>query len=571
MNGWFRRAAAVVLTQALALPGGFLAAGPSGASAEEDARIVHALNRLGYGPRPGDVEKVRALGLEKWIQLQLHPERIDDHALQARLAGYRTLGLSAADLITGYEVPREVKREIQKKRAEMGEDASDEDMARARRELLRENAGSLQQMQGRPRQVVDELQAAKVMRAVYSERQLDEVMVDFWMNHFNVFAGKGPEKFLVGAYERDVIRPHAWGKFEDLLKATAESPAMLFYLDNWLSADPTAAPARAMRGAGFGRRGRFGAFGGRRPQAMPAQARPGQGQGQGQGRKRGLNENYAREIMELHTLGVDGGYTQKDVTEVARCFTGWTIRGLRQDHPEFVFDDRIHDGKDKLVLGHVIKGGGRSEGEKVLHLLATHPSTARFISTKLARRFVADDPPASVVDRAAATFRKTGGDIRAVVAAIVTSPEFLAAPTRAVKVKTPLEFVASAARASGAEVTDARDLARRIGEMGMPLYMQQPPTGYKDTSEAWVSTSGLLARLNLALDLAAGRIRGTALSPAARAPGATDAGTTAAALSARLVPAGLSESTRRTLEGESGLDAARVAGLILGSPEFQRR
>ena len=574
MNGWFHRAAAVVLIQMLALPGGFLAAGPSAASAEEDARIVHALNRLGYGPRPGAVEKVRALGLEKWIQLQLHPERIDDHALQARLAGYRTLGLSAADLIAGYEVPREVKREIQKKRAEMGEDASEEDMARARREFLRvsENAGSLQQMQGRPRQVVEELQAAKVMRAVYSERQLDEVMVDFWMNHFNVFAGKGQEKFLIGAYERDVIRPHAWGKFEDLLKATAQSPAMLFYLDNWLSADPNAAPARMTmaRGAGFGRRGRFGALGGRRPQDMPAQARPGQGQGQGQGRKRGLNENYAREVMELHTLGVDGGYTQKDVTEVARCFTGWTIRGLRQDHPEFVFDDRIHDGKDKLVLGHAIKGGGRGEGEKVLHLLATHPSTARFISTKLARRFVADDPPASVVDRAAATFRKTGGDIRAVVAAIVTSPEFLAAPTRAVKVKTPLEFVASAARASGADVSDARDLARRIGEMGMPLYMQQPPTGYKDTSEAWVSTSGLLARLNLALDLAAGRIRGTALSPAALAP-AADAETTAAALSARLVPAGLSESTRRTLKGESGLDTARVAGLILGSPEFQRR
>src|SRR6266545_2246767 len=263
---WFRRAAAVFLIQALALPG-----------------------------------RVLALGLDKWIQLQLHPERIDDQALQARLAAYRTLGLSVAELISGYEVPREVKREIQKKRAEMGDDASEEDMARTRRELLRvsEHTGALQQMQGRPRQVMEELQAAKVMRAVYSERQLDEVMVDFWMNHFNVFAGKGQEKFLVGAYERDVIRPHAWGKFEDLLKATAESPAMLFYLDNWLSADPNAQPT------GF----------------------------RGRARKRGLNENYAREIMELHTLGVDGGYTQKDVTEVARCFTGWTIKGLREERP----------------------------------------------------------------------------------------------------------------------------------------------------------------------------------------------------------------------------------------------
>ena len=553
MKGWFGRFAAVFLILALALPAGVIAASAPREPADEDARIVHALNRLGYGPRPGDIERVRAIGLEKWIQLQLHPERIDDAAMQSRLAAYRTLGLSVPDLLKGYEVPREVKREIQKKRAEMGEDASEEDMARARRELLRENAGTFQQMQGRPRQVVEELQAAKVMRAVYSERQLDEVMADFWLNHFNVFAGKGPEKFLVGAYERDVIRPHAWGKFEDLLKATAESPAMLFYLDNWLSADPSAAPP-TKRAAGFGRRGRFGAFGGRGPQDMPGRGLPGQGQGQGQGRKRGLNENYAREVMELHTLGVDGGYTQKDVTEVARCFTGWTIRGLRQDDPEFVFDDRIHDGKDKVVLGHVIKGGGRGEGEKVLHILATHPSTARFISTKLARRFVADEPPASVVDRAAATFRKTGGDIRAVVTTILTSPEFLAAETRSVKVKTPLEFVASAVRASGADVTDARDLARRIGEMGMPLYMQQPPIGYKDVSEAWVSTSGLLARLNLALDLAAGRIRG------ANANG-----------SALLVPVALSESTRRTLDAESGLDPARVAGLILGSPEFQRR
>ena len=574
MNGWFGRSVATILIVFLVVAPGVPApsAPPTPAAADEEgARIVHALNRLGYGPRPGEVEKVRAQGLERWISLQLRPERIDDGALQARLQGYRTLGLSVADILSGYEVPREVKREIQKKRAEMVEDGSEEEMAAARRELRREYAGSLKQMQGRPRQVVEELQAAKVTRAVYSERQLDEVMVDFWMNHFNVFAGKGPEKFLVGAYERDVIRPRAWGRFEDLLVATAESPAMLFYLDNWLSADPSARPARGMRGAGFGRRGRFGGKGGtsrRRPQGTAGREMP--EEQQARGRKRGLNENYAREVMELHTLGVEGGYTQKDVTEVARCFTGWTIRGLRQGRPEFAFDERIHDGKDKVVLGQAIKGGGKREGEKVLHILANHPSTARFISTKLARRFVADEPPASVVARATATFRKTGGDIRAVVTTIVTSPEFLAPETRAAKVKTPLEFVASAARAAGAEVKDARELARRIGEMGMPLYMQQPPTGYKDTAEAWVSTSGLLARVNLALDLAAGRIRGVTAGPAALAM-APDAASSVADLSARLVPAGLSASTRRTLEGEGGLDPARMAGLILGSPEFQRR
>jgi uncharacterized protein (DUF1800 family) len=536
---------AVVAIAALVVPT-VTASGPSLAPSDADARIVHALNRLGYGPRPGDVDAVRAMGLERWIERQLHPERIDDGALRARLAGYRTLDLPVAALIEGYEVPREVKREIQKKRAEMaeGSETSGEDAARARREVMQQLGAGMQQMQGRPRQVLEELQAARVVRAVYSQRQLDEVLVDFWMNHFNVFAGKGPEKFLVGAYERDVVRPHAWGRFEDLLKATAASPAMLFYLDNWLSADPDAQGGRTARGRGLLRRGRQPAANPQRPEA--------------QGRKRGLNENYAREVMELHTLGVDGGYTQKDVTEVARCFTGWTIRDLRQGDPRFVFDARIHDGKEKVVLGHRIKGGGQREGEEVLHILATHPATARFISTKLARRFVADDPPPSVVDRAAATFQKTGGDIRAVVAAIVTSPEFQASQARSAKVKTPLEFVASAVRASGADVQDARDLARRIGEMGMPLYMQQPPTGYKDTSEAWVSTSGLLSRLNLALDLAAGRVRGVGVDAARLAPD-------------DLVPSGLSESTRRTLESETGLDAARMAGLVLGSPEFQRR
>ena len=531
---------AVVAMVTLAGPA-VIASGPSPSPSDEDARIVHALNRLGYGPRPGDVDTVRAMGLERWIDRQLHPERIDDGALRARLASYRTLDLSAGELMEGYEVPREVKREIQKKRAEM-DGASEEEMARTRRELMQELGGSMQGMKGRPRQVVEELQAAKVVRAVYSQRQLDEVLVDFWINHFNVFAGKGPEKFLVGAYERDVIRPHAWGRFEDLLKATAESPAMLFYLDNWLSASPDAQQPRTRGRGGFLRRGR------------PAPPAP----EQGQGRKRGLNENYAREVMELHTLGVDGGYTQKDVTEVARCFTGWTIRGLRQGDPRFAFDARIHDGKEKVVLGQRIRGGGQGEGEQVLHILATHPATARFISMKLARRFVADDPPAALVDRAAATFRKTGGDIRAVVATILQSPEFLSAEVRSAKVKTPLEFVASAVRASGATVTDARELARRIGEMGMPLYMQQPPTGYKDTSEAWVSTSGLLSRLNLALDLAAGRVRGVAVDAASLAPHV-------------LFPAGLSEPTRKTLERETGLDAARTAGLVLGSPEFQRR
>jgi uncharacterized protein (DUF1800 family) len=490
-----RRAAALAFSLAVAIPAVALASKKTPRpAAEEDALIAHALNRLGYGPRPGDVEKVRAIGLDEWIDGQLHPSRIADPAVAPHLASLRTIRLSTGDLLAHYEVPREAKKEIQARRAELGDDTSEEQMREARRELMQKYRD---RMDGTPQEVVQELQSAKILRAIYSERQLDEVMADFWMNHFNVFAGKGPVKFMVGEYERDVVRPHTWGKFEDLLRATAESPAMLFYLDNWLSAAPDA-PA-------FNDRGPRGGFGRRPFAARPAPP----------ARKRGLNENYAREIMELHTLGVDGGYTQKDVTEVARCFTGWTLRNPRQAPPQFFFNERIHDHGDKVVLGHriVSKGGGRNEGDEVIHLLATHPSTARFVSYKLARRFVADEPPKALVDRAAETFRKTDGDIRAVVKTIVTSPEFTSPAARAAKVKTPLEFVVSAVRASGAQVDDARGLGGRLASMGMPLYQQQPPTGYKDTADAWVSTSGLLARLNLALDLAGGKVRGVSTDP----------------------------------------------------------
>jgi uncharacterized protein (DUF1800 family) len=483
----------LAVSVALAVPGG----ASEESSAAETAAIVHVLNRLGYGPRPGDVEAVRRMGIDAWVQRQLHPDRVDDTRAEARVAALATATLPIAELRKGYEVPREARREIQKRRAEMGNDASTADARRARREMVRKYAG---QMKGSPRQVVDELQQAKVLRAVYSERQLHEVLVDFWMNHFNVYASKGPERFLVGAYEREVIRPRAWGRFEDLLAATAKSPAMLFYLDNWLSSDPDA--------TSFMRRARHGENG-----FSSRHARTG---------ARGLNENYAREILELHTLGVDGGFTQKDVTEVARALTGWTIAGLRAGEPRFAFNARLHDRGEKTILGRRIAGGGREEGEQVIHMLATHPQTARFVSYKLARRFVADEPPAALVDRAAQTFRRTDGDIRAVLTTIVTSPEFLAPAARGAKIKTPLEFVASAVRASGAEVTSARELARRIALMGMPLYQQQPPTGYKDTADAWVSTGGLLARMNLAADLASGNVPGVSVDP--KAPAVADGG-----------------------------------------------
>lgn len=538
----------------LALPAGSWSSAP--APRTGDAAIVHILSRLTWGPRPGDVADVRAMGLDRWIDRQLHPERIDEQGLQKRLASLPTFGKSSGELLEGYELPPEARREIQKRRAELGPGASEMDSRRARRELASKYAG---EMQGTPRQVISELQEAKLLRAVLSERQLDEVLVDFWLNHFNVYAQKGPVRFLAAEHER-VIREHAWGRFDELLIATAKSPAMLFYLDNWLSADPAAA-ARLKENAG-----RAGARAKRRSGTTPEQMR------ETLSRRSGLNENYARELLELHTLGVDGGYTQKDVTEVARAFTGWTIRGLRQKAPAYAFNARLHDTGDKLVLGRKLEGRGEAEGLEILKRLAASPATARFISWKLARRLVADDPPATLVDRAAATFQRTGGEIREVVRTIVTSAEFLAPEVRQAKLKTPLEFVVSAVRASGASVSSARELAKRVAEMGMPLYLQQPPTGYKDTADAWVSTSGLVARLNFALDLSAGRIAGVELPPAAFASAATPGPALADAVAALLVPSGLSPETRATLAAESAAATPeRMAGLVLGSPEFQRR
>jgi uncharacterized protein (DUF1800 family) len=351
-------------------------------------------------------------------------------------------------------------------------------------------------VQQRANSLVLELSEQKLLRAVYSERQLREVLADFWFNHFNVDARKGRDRFMVTEYERETIRPRVLGTFRDLLEATAKSPAMLFYLDNWMSADPNG-PHPAM-GPPRVVRGRFGTV------VMPPAPRP-----QGPNAPRGLNENYARELMELHTLGVDGGYTQKDVTEVARAFTGWTIPGPRQGNG-FTFNPRLHDPGEKVVLGHVIKaGGGESDGEQVLDILAAHPSTATFIATKLVRRFVSDTPPPALVARVAARFRETRGDLREVTRAILTSPEFLSPDAFNTKVKTPFEFVASAVRAAADDVHDALPLVRNLQQLGMPLYQCQPPTGYKDTADAWVNTGALVSRMNFATRLAGNKLPGT--------------------------------------------------------------
>jgi uncharacterized protein (DUF1800 family) len=349
--------------------------------------------------------------------------------------------------------------------------------------------------------VARDLSEGNMLRAIYSNRQLDEILVDFWYNHFNIFLEKGADRYLVTSYERDVIRPHVLGKFRDLLEATAKSPAMLFYLDNWQSVGPNA----------------------------PA------GRGNGKQARRGLNENYGRELLELHTLGVDGGYTQKDVTEVARCFTGWTIN-QPQRGGTFVFAPRQHDDGEKVVLGVTIPaGGGEKDGEKVLDIVAHSPATARFISRKLAQRFVADEPPASLVDRMAATFLKSDGDIREVLRTMFDSKEFWSVGAYRSKMKSPLEMVASAVRSVNGDVDYAFALTNQVAQLGEPLYRKQEPTGYSNSSREWLNSAGLVARMNFALQLASNKVPGV------------------------------------KVETANAVKPDDAEGITLGSPEFQKR
>jgi len=722
----------------------------SATSPGDQRRALHALNRLTFGPRPGDVQQVMAIGVDQWIDLQLHPEKIDDSALNARLEPLRTVRMSTKEIAEDFPDPQEINQVMNGKRsmpsdparravfqvqlarlqdrkdrkeesgknpvaaapvtaapdaapgaradgaatavngasgeantnadnaatsgspngsspnestsggmsADMSSSASngaavnaanppgndsmvpaappakltpeEEERAQGREAQLYADldvqqlpslapdqrfkrvlampvdeqvlvANSLRGGKGQefleglgPKQketllamnnpgvvVTTELAQAKILRAIYSQRQFEEVITDFWVNHFNIFVDKGLDRMMLTSYERDVIRPHALGKFEDLLVATAKSPAMLFYLDNWLSVGPNSAQA-------LGLPLHPGPYG--RGYPLP---RPNPGK-----RPSGLNENYGRELLELHTLSVNGGYSQRDVTEVAKVFTGWTI-----DKPAmgggFKFDPRMHEPGSKFVLGHRIKAKGEDEGLEVLHRLATSPQTAHFISLKLAERFVSDDPPQALVDRMAKTFLKKKGDIREVLNTLFHSPEFWDDGTYRAKVKTPLEFVASAVRATGAEVDDALPLTRQLNNMGMPLYGAQPPTGYSMKADTWVSSSALLNRMNFALALTSGKIRGVKVDTAQLA-GSTpppDAIATLSTLETSLVSGGISKQTHDSIvaqietAGQSGTpqkqdgkvrarkpaDAARppdvstIEGLLLGSPEFQRR
>jgi uncharacterized protein (DUF1800 family) len=641
-----RVALAVVFAILVATAGGDAAAERFAVTLPPDRQAVHVLNRLAFGPRPGDVEAVRRLGVEVWIRQQLDPHSIPDSPLLiARLAPLQSLTLPTWQIFETYQIPQpqyrtnaptlddllhpEQRRRLlsgtpDERRAVVGElppelrlevlavvppnvfDALPDlkqqgERAQQIQEEIRRRQFQKAQQQLRPpldelltpeqardlqrgttdekravlatmtreqrtlvfrslppsvvpdeftrealaasnppQAVLAELVEAKLQRAVYSPRQLEEVLVDFWFNHFNVFSGKGPLNMLLPSYERDAIRPFVLGRFRDMVLATARHPAMLFYLDNHLS------------------------------RAAPEQHAGSHGRGDGVGRARsgqGINENYARELMELHTLGVDGGYTQDDVVNVARAFTGWTIFQPNR-YGEFHFNPMLHDRGEKVVLGHRFpRGGGEEEGVTIIDLLAAHPSTARFISRKLAQRFVADDPPQALVNRMAATFTKTGGDLRAVMETLLLSPEFLSEGAWQAKMKTPFEFAASALRALDADVRDTSALGQQLAAMNQPLYGRVDPNGYPDEADAWSASVGLLARMKFAHALVSDQIAGVTVDT--RTLGAPGVGR------ALLTLIGIDPAPDLVTAIQSAADGdpapPPLTAVVIGSPDFQKR
>ena len=567
-----------------------------------DQQVMHALSRLTYGARPGEAQRVRDMGVDRWIATQLAPRQIDDAAAEEHLKRYPTISMSAEQLLVQYDRAQQLRRALAE-RDSGGVSAAD--------------SAALRKAIADGQRVSIEVQSAKVARALLSERQLEEVMVDFWHNHFSVFIGKGQVRYFLADHDR-AIRAHALGNFRDLLGAVAKSPAMLFYLDNMQSSvepdRPTlsAAQVRAQRG-----RGTLRPPPAVPPGVIPPGQRPAAGAAQLPQRRRGLNENYARELLELHTLGVDGGYTQQDVINVARALTGWTIDNPRTSG-RFIFRPAMHDAGSKVVLGVPLPAGrGIEDGEQVLDILARHPSTARFIATKLARRFVSDSPPPALVDRAAATFTRTDGNITEVVRTIVTSPEFFSSDAYRSKLKTPFELVASTLRALNALPDPTARTAQAVARLGQPIFGKETPNGYPDVADAWLNTGAILNRINFGTLVAAGQIPGVRLDrwPVTRTLTGASREQQVDAVIASLLGGAASPDTRAILiTGRNPLldanpgDAmdttavadedppammrggerpmrralanrrmpqldglAQVIGLALGSPEFQRR
>src|SRR6266480_3672786 len=509
---------------------------PGAALTPQDSAL-HALNRLAYGPRPGDVPRVAAEGVMRWIDHQLSPDGIDDDRLAQRERRFDILRYDRGDLAAMYTAAQRERRE---RKLAAGETADGSDSVGAQHAApLPKQADPMIPKSNR---LASEFADLAVVRATLSERQLYEVMVDFWTNHFNVYFAKGADRFLTPDYIEHTIRPRAMGKFQDLLIATAKSPAMLFYLDNWESVAPGTSP----------------------PFPLSARRRGGQGV---RPVPRGINENYARELMELHTLGVDGGYTQQDVINVARIFTGWSIE--RPDRGAgFVFHDWAHDQGDKVVLGQKFKSDGEDEGIRLLKFLANQHATMHHVSAKLCARLVADEPPDGCVDAAVAAWQKTHGDIRAVLRAIFTSPDFWTPQVVRAKVKTPFEFVVSAVRAAGVEPDDTPRLAQMVARLGEPLYQQPAPTGYAETEAHWVNSGALLARMNAAMAIA---------KECSSIPTIDDHAQLVDQIDQRLMAGTMSPHTK-TVILEQLTDIADpqqaktlAVGLALGGPDFQKQ
>ncbi len=658
---------ALILTAAallvISVPGPGNASSPFDQKLPQDRQIIHVLNRLTFGPQPGDVEEVRRIGLTKWIDFQLHPERIPENLLlEQKLQPLETLRMEQAAIMKDYAAQpiaialqpnvqslnnllnQDQMRKVQIGTAEErtavlksldpdkrkqvlaalppnvleytpefkaeGEEARKMQQAELTKQLRLRNPSladlltpderaaatsgnkdriealmasldpekraqvaavlpqqslavvpglrRLGMVKRQPRTVpAQDLKEAKVFRAIYSNRQLEEVLVDFWINHFNVDVNKTVQQtpgnqvgMVIGSYERDAIRPHVLDHFKDLLLATARHPAMLYYLDNWQSMANNSidvGPFAPQRGVVNGVPNSI------IPNPLFRQAH-------------GLNENYGREVMELHTLGVKAGYTQDDVINVARCFTGWTVRDSM--NPEFVFAAFMHDTEEKVVLGKKIPaGGGEQDGLRAIDILAHHPSTAKFISRELSQRFVADDPPQSLVDKMAQTFTKTDGDLRAVLTTMFSSTEFLSEGAWLAKVKSPFEMVVSAVRAGGSDVTDATPLVQRVADLGQPLYNKLEPTGYPNIGEPWLSTTSVVARMNFAMQLSNGNIPGVRLDPG-RIEGDP------AAVAHNLLGRDPSPKTQAAIE--AGINGkvkplGLLAAAVFGSPDFQRR
>ena len=529
-------------------------------------KCLQLLNRLTFGPKPGDLDRVKKMGLKAFIEEQLNPDGIDDSLCEKELEAYPDIQLSGYELFKAYPPPQFVF-----KKAKL--DGIDPDKIKAINE--------------KPRKILEDLSAAKLTRIVDGKRQLEEVLDDFWFNHFNVSFQKNQVKWTLPSYEKDVIRPHVLGKFRDLVGAVAHSPAMMEYLDNATSTvDPRYVPEDEM--AAY-------------PQMMAMMdnraGKPKQ--------SAGLNENYARELMELHTLGVDGGYTQQDVIQVARALTGWSFQGpyflLNPKHPdidpatiyEFQFHPKMHDRGEKVILGQKFgpelrDKSAQQEGEQVLDLLCRQPATAHFIAFKLCRRFVSDNPPEGLVKKVADTYMQTDGDIREMLRALFTAPEFYSPKVYRSKVKTPLEFLASALRATNAKLDDPVKLSQYLAGMGEPLYQCEPPTGYPDDAKSWISSGELLNRMNYGLGLLSNNHSQATVDLAQVVPAvqSDDERKILSGFFKAFLQNQVSASTKRVLmktlqdpeithaaldDKNKEIQVAKLGALVLGSPDFQRR